>query len=320
MKRKFKILNMADISICPNVFDPLKGIAETVTMLPDEKKLNEIIQNFDAYFASLRIIIDKDILDKAENLKVIATPSTGTDHIDVDYAEKKGIEIISLKNDTEFLDGITSTAELAWGLLLSAVRKIPWGFDAAKSGAWARDAFRGHQLSGKTLGIIGYGRLGRIVSQYGKAFRMNVVACDVKEITPESHVKMLSMDELLKVSDMISIHIHLTPENRELINETSFNKMKKDSVLINTSRGAIIDEKAFLKALESRRLSAAGIDVIDGEWSDNLKEHPLMSYARTHDNLVITPHIGGVTHEAQIMTIAYTVEKLLNVLGHENEI
>jgi D-3-phosphoglycerate dehydrogenase len=301
---------MADISFCPQVFEPLKDIADIVTLNPDLKTLKGNIREYDVYFASLKLVLDRDILDMAENLKVIATPSTGTDHIDVDYATAKGIEIITLKNDTEFLDGVTATAELAWGLLLAAIRKIPWAFDAAEDGIWARDLFRGHQLAGKTLGIIGYGRLGRMVAQYGKAFRMNVVACDVREIRPENQVKMLSLDELLKISDVLSIHIHLTPENRGLLNEAAFAKMKNGAVLINTSRGAVVDEKAFLNALESGKLLAAGVDVIDGEWDDNLREHPLIRYARTHDNLVITPHIGGVTFESQTMGLEHAIGKL----------
>jgi D-3-phosphoglycerate dehydrogenase len=311
MKRKIKILNMFDISPCPGVFDVLDENMEVLSIPGDDRrKAKDSIREFDACIASLKIILDKEILDEAANLKVIATVSTGTDHIDVEYAKKRGIEIISLKDDIKFLDSITSTAELAWGLLLAAVRKKPWAFDAAKEGVWARDLFRGHQLSGKTLGIIGYGRLGRIVAQYGKAFRMNVIACDLKEVSPESHVKMVSMDHLLESSDVISIHVHLTPENRGLINADSFNRMKPGAVLINTSRGAIVDEKAFLVALETGRLSAAGIDVIDGEWNENLKEHPLIRYSNTHDNLVITPHLGGVTFEAQKSAVEFTVLKL----------
>jgi D-3-phosphoglycerate dehydrogenase len=307
---RYKILNMADISICPQVFDVLKDIADIVTLNPDLKTLQGSIRDYDVYFASLKLVIGKSILDRAEKLKAIATPSTGTDHIDVEYAKSKGIKIISLKDDTEFLNGVTATAELAWGLLLAAIRRVPWSFDAAKSGVWGRDAFRGHQLSGKTLGIIGYGRLGRMVAQYGKAFRMNVVACDVREVNPEAHVRMVSIDELLKVSDVISIHIHLTPENRGIINRAAFAKMKKGAVLINTSRGAVVDEKAFLDALESGQLLAAGIDVIDGEWNENLKEHSLIRYARSNDNLLITPHVGGITFESQAMGLEQAVKKL----------
>jgi len=157
---------------------------------------------------------DREVLDQATRLRAIATPSTGLDHIDVAYAARKGIRVISLRDETELLDSITATAELAWGLLLAVVRHIPWAFDAAKRGHWARDEFRGHQMSGKTLGVLGYGRLGRMVAEYGKAFRMRVLACDVREMAPEDGVEMVSFETLLRESDILTIHVHLTEETR----------------------------------------------------------------------------------------------------------
>jgi len=219
-----------------------------------------------------------------------------------------------LRHDTEFLDSITATAELAWGLLLATVRRLPWAFDAAKAGHWARDGYRGHQLSGKTLGILGYGRLGRIVAEYGKAFRMRVIACDVREVKAADGVQMVDFDTLLRESDVLSLHIHLTEENRGIINAETFAKMKLGAVLVNTSRGAIIDEKAFLDALLSGRLGGAGVDVIEGEWDEDLSRHPLIRYANEHENLVISPHIGGVTHESQRMVYEHTVSKLVDYL------
>lgn len=317
MKRKLKILNMADISVCPDVFESLDDIAETVSMLPDKKMLKENIQDCDVYFASLKIVVDREILDKAANLKVIATPSTGTDHIDVKYAKQKGIEIISLKDDIKFLENITSTAELAWALLLSSIRRIPYAFDDVRKGNWERENFRGIQLSGKTLGIIGYGRLGRIIADYGKAFRMKILACDVIKVFPSKDVCLVDMGTLLKEADVISIHVHLDESTKGLIDFTCFRQMKKGVVLINTSRGAVIDEKAFLKALESGHIGVAGIDVLDGELERNIKKHPLVKYAVFHDNLIISPHIGGVTSDSQQMVFEYTVKKLRNMLINE---
>ena len=149
-------------------------------------------------------------------------------------------------------------------------------FDAAKAGHWARDEFRGHQLSGKTLGILGYGRLGRMAAEYGKAFRMRVLACDVRKVEPAEGVEIVDFERLLRESDVLSIHIHLTEENRGLINTGAFAMLKPGAVLINTSRGAIVDEQAFLEALLSGRLAGAGVDVIEGEWNENLADHPLI--------------------------------------------
>jgi D-3-phosphoglycerate dehydrogenase len=253
---------------------------------------------------------DREVLDRATRLRVIATPSTGLDHLDLEAMRQRRVALISLRDDTEFLDQITATAEMAWCLLLAVVRRLPWAFQAAQLGVWARDRFRGHQLSGQTLGILGYGRLGRMMSDYGKAFRMRVLACDVRPVEPASGVEMVPFGRLLAESDVLSIHIHLTDANRGLINAAALARMKPGAVLLNTSRGAIVDEQALLAALESGRLAGAGLDVIEGEWRDDLARHPLIRYSLTHQNLVISPHVGGVTFESQSMAYSRIAEKL----------
>jgi D-3-phosphoglycerate dehydrogenase / 2-oxoglutarate reductase len=305
---------MADIAACPDVVGPLAAIGEVVTLAADQAVLQERIGEFDAYLASLHVRADRAVLSSAPHLRVIATPSTGTDHIDLAAAREHGIAVLSLKDDTQFLNQITATAELAWALLLATVRRLPWAFEAARRGRWARDEFRGQQLSGKTLGILGYGRLGRIVASYAAAFRMPVLACDRKAVPPSPGVREVTFDTLLRESDVISIHIHLDENNQKLINRQALAKMKPGSVLINTSRGAILDEPALLEALRRGPLAAAGVDVIDGEWAEHLENHPLIQYSREHDNLVITPHIGGVTHQSQRMAFSHTVEKLKQFL------
>lgn len=304
---------MADVPFILDQFKILDEMAIVQHEKPDQEKLIELIPEFDAYFCSLNVQVTQEVIDNARKLKAIVTPSTGLDHIDVAYAASRGIDIIGLKTDYGLLDQLTATAELAWGLLLSVSRKIPWGFDAVKTGYWARDRFRGHQLSGKTLGILGLGRLGKMIADYGKAFRMNVLACDIQDIECEG-VKRVSFETLLQESDVLSIHIHLTPENAGLISREAIAGMKDGVVIINTSRGAIIDEKAFLEALESGKIGAAGVDVIHGEWRPDLEKHPLVEYARSHENLVISPHLGGVTFESQAMAYGYSINKLYSYL------
>jgi D-3-phosphoglycerate dehydrogenase len=232
------------------------------------------------------------------------------DHLDLEAMCRRQIALISLKGDTEFLDQVTATAEMAWCLLLAVVRRLPWACEAARRGSWARDQFRGHQLSGKTLGILGYGRLGRMVAEYGKAFRMQVLACDVRPVDLAPDVQQVDFDRLLAESNVLSIHIHLTPENRGLLNAAAFARMKPGAVLINTSRGAIVDESALLTALQCGHLLGAGLDVIDGEWREDLNSHALVQHANTHDNLVLAPHIGGITYESQRLAYTHTAEKL----------
>ncbi len=310
----WRVLNMADVSPFPEVLDSLRQTAEVVSLPADQQLLRDRIAPFDAYFAALPVRVDRTVLDQATRLRVIATPSTGLDHLDLQTMHERGIALLSLKDDIEFLDQITATAEMAWCLLLAVVRHLPWAFQAAQQGHWARDEFRGHQLSGKTFGILGYGRLGRMVAEYAKAFRMRVLACDVRPVDPAPGVQLVDFDRLLQQSDVLSVHVHLTSENRNLIDQAAFARMKPGAVLINTSRGAIVDEDALLSALQSGLLLAAGLDVIDGEWRDDLDRHPLIAYANAHQNLVISPHIGGVTHESQRLAYSHIADKLAHYL------
>ncbi len=309
-----RILNLLDLAPWPRVLRPLERVAEVVSLPPKRCTLEARLGEFDGCLASLHVRIDRRAMERAPRLRVIATASTGTDHIDTEVARERGIRVISLKDDTRFLNRITATAELAWTLLLAVSRRLPGATEAARRGNWARDAFRGHQLSGKVLGIIGYGRLGRMMAEYGTAFRMRVLACDVRPVVPAPGVRIVSFDEVLRKSDVVSVHVHLTDATRGLLGPKAFARMKPGAILINTSRGAIIDEPALLAALASGRLGGAGLDVIDGEWRPDLDRHPLIRYARAHENLVITPHIGGVTHESQAAAYARTISKLVRFL------
>jgi D-3-phosphoglycerate dehydrogenase len=312
---KLQVLNMADTAACPTVFAPLDGIAHVTSLPADSDYLREEITNYDIYFASLFVRLDNDIIKRAHRLRVVVTPSTGLDHLDIDALEAHGISLLSLKDDTEFLSQVTATAEMTWALLLATVRRLPWAFDAARKGRWARDEFRGQQLSRKTLGVLGYGRLGKIVAEYGKAFQMRVLACDTKNIKPAGGVQMVDFQTLLRESDVLTIHIHLTQPNRDLLNAHAFNAMKPGAILLNTSRGGVVDENALLQALQSGHLGGAGLDVINGEWEENLSKHSLIRYANEHQNLVISPHIGGATWDSQRMAYEHMVAKLRRYLG-----
>ena len=310
---KLRILCMHETQPYPYVLDPLSDIADIVTEEPDQQALIEKISGYDAYMCALSVRVNAEVLANAERLKVVSTSSTGTDHIDLDLCAQKGITVLDNKKDIDLLKDITCTAELGWGLLLGVIRHIPWAYDAAKQGFWARDVFRGHQLNGMTYGVLGMGRLGTISAQYANAFRMRVLGCDVKQIDLPD-VEQVDLDTLLRESDVISIHVHLTEETRGMIGRNEFAKMKDGAILINTARGAILDETSLLEALQSGKLGGAGLDVIHGEWSKDLYHHPLIQYARAHDNLLIVPHLGGVTFESQATTMLHTARKLADWL------
>lgn len=307
---EWRVLNMGDVDEFPEVLDPLRKVSEVVSLPADAKVLGQRIGEFDAYLATLHVQVNRAMLQAADRLRVIATPTTGLDHLDMETVQERGITVISLQSDIGFLNHVTATAEMSWCLLLAVLRRLPWAFAASCEGHWARDRFRGHQLAGKTLGVLGYGRLGRMVAQYGKAFRMRVLVCDRRPVEPAPGIERVNFERLLSDSDVLSLHVDLTAENVGLVNADVLARMKSGAVLVNTSRGQVIDEAALLAALESGRLGAAGLDVIDGEWRTDLDQHPLIRYANTHENLVISPHIGGVTYESQRMAYTHTAKKL----------
>jgi len=306
---RLQLLNMADIGACPDVFGPLAELMDVVNVPADRATLANLLPQFDFYCAAIGVPVERALMERASRLKAIVTVSTGLDHIDLECAAARGIEVLSLRGETAFLDSVTSTAEAAFGLLLSVARRLPAASAAAARGEWARERFRGHQLSGMTLGVLGYGRLGRMMAEYGRAFRMRVLACDVKPVEAPDWVSMVPLERLLEESDAVSIHVHLTPETRRLIDARAIARMKPGAILINTSRGAIVDETALLAAIEQGHLAGAGLDVIDGELGEDVTQHPVIRYARKHENVVVTPHIGGVTLEAQAAAFRYMVTK-----------
>ena len=309
------IVCAADLSHIPQAHAELARCGKVRYVSATPEALAEALPSADAYYASLDVVLTGELIAMASQLRAIATPSTGLDHIDLEAAAGRGIEVLGLKDDRELLDGITATAELAWGLILACARRFPESIDASRKGAWARDAVRGHQLAGKTLGILGCGRLGTMMGQYGQAFRMRIIGCDTRNVEMVGvEFERVDLDRLLCESDVLSIHIHLNEENRGLINREAFAKMKPGAILINTSRGAIIDEEALLDALKQGPLAAAGLDVIEGEWREDLEQHPLIEYTRSHGNLVITPHVGGVTFESQEMAYSAAARKLAEYL------
>lgn len=256
----------------------------------------------DVLVVRLRHRITDAWLARMPRLKIIATPTTGLTHIDCDAAKKRGIKIISLRG-ASFLKGIPSTAEEAVGLMLALMRHIPWAFEDVKKGRWNRDGWKGRQLMGKTLGILGFGRLGRIVARYARAFGMRVIATDPRVSKSEmgsTGVAKVDAETLFKKADIVSIHASLTDETRDLVRKKHLRMMKKTAYLINTARAEIMEQGALEKALEKKWVAGAALDVLRDEdgAGGHLKKDPLWRYAKTHRNLLIVPHLGGATYEA----------------------
>lgn len=305
----YKILNT--ITEYP---EQAKEVIETLGSVhyqqPTQEGLLACIGEYDIVMVQLGLNLYKEALDRATNLKVIATSTTGLDHIDVEYAKEKGIAVISLRGEDAFLRTITGTAELAFGMLIDLARRSPWAFGSVKNGVWNRDLFRGHNMSGMTLGIVGLGRLGTLMAQYGKAFNMNVIFVDPNVDNPL--YKKTSLDEVLQESDAISIHVHLKEDTENMFDVRALAKMKPSAYLINTSRGKIVNEEAVLEALQKEKIAGYGTDVLAGELDFDGKafsDYPLVEHAKTHENVIVLPHIGGMTVESRIATDLFIAKK-----------
>ena len=315
MATRYRVLSMFGGAGGANL-DPLREVADVDEQEPSRRFLLDHIHEYDAYLVALKVPIDRELAQRgaAGRLRLVYTPSTGLDHLDLDALAECGIEMRCIKTEYGLLEQITATAELAFALMLAAARKIPAAHNAAMTGHWARDVFRGRQLSGKTLGVLGVGRLGSMMVEYGRGFRMNVIGCDPNPRKAIPDLPYLPFDEFAARADVITIHIHLTPENEQFINADRIARMKDGVILVNTSRGRIIDEAALLDALRAGKVGGFGADVIDGEWRDDLASHPLIAYARDHDHATIVPHLGGVTWESQAMSHRFVAEQLAAII------
>lgn len=283
------------------------------TVVPFER-FDEQLSEADALVVGLEIELDKALLDRAPRLGVIATRTSQLRHIDLDEANRREIAVLSIDAGDPELQETTSTAEEAFALVLALARHIPWAFDAVKEGRWDRARYGGRELQGKTLGIVGHGRLGRMVAGYGRAFGMRVIAHDP---AGAGDVESVSLHDLLGLADVVSIHCTFDETTRGLLGASELALMRPDAVLVNTARGEIVDEQALLAALESGALAGAAVDTLAGERGDgsHVADHPLVRYARSHENLLVLPHLGGATAEATERTQLLISRKLVEHLA-----
>ncbi len=272
--------------------------------------------NYTGLWVRLRHRIDAELLDAAPGLKFVATNTTGLTHVDLEELERRKIALFSLRGETDFLTEIRATAEHTVALLFALLRKIPAAHQHVLAGGWNRDLFAGRELHRKTAGIIGYGRLGRIVARYLQAFGMNVLATSpqLQQADCDPGVRAVSLQTLLAESQIVSLHANYIPANSKMVGSAEFARMQPGSWFINTARGELVDEAALLAALESGQLAGAALDVLDNERATGMPEHPLVKYARKHDNLLLTPHLGGNTPESLAKTEEFLAEKLIAAL------
>jgi phosphoglycerate dehydrogenase-like enzyme len=296
---KYNILSTINLEYCKKELKELKKLSNITYIINPKKRIDDKIRNIDIYISGAGTKVDKQFIRNAKKLKAIFSPSTGTDHLDLKEIKKKKIKLFHIAKERKLLDGFTATSELTFGLLLALNRKLIPAYKESAKGSWPREKFIGKQLYKKTFGILGYGRLGKISSNIARGFGMKVIANDIKKIKTKN-VDMVSIKNLFKKSDFISIHIHLNNKTEGLVNKKLLQLMKKTAMLINTSRGKIINEKDLLYFLKNKKIGGAALDIINGEWlsKKKLKIHKLIIHQKKNDNLIIVPHLGGSTFES----------------------
>lgn len=272
---------------------------------PPEDILAKSVRGVHGLIVRSKPLVTRRVIEAADSLLVIARAGVGVDNIDVEAARARGIEIITAPEAST-----QSVAELAVGLMIAVSRKIAFCDRRIRGGEWPKKYAEGTELYGKVLGIIGAGRIGSAVARIAKyGFNMKVVYYDIARnprIEEELGATYVSLEELLKTADIVSIHVPLTPETRHLINEERLKLMKRSAILINTSRGGVVDTSALLKALNEGWIAGAGLDVFEEEPLP--PNHPLTRL----ENVVLTAHIGASTHEAQERAGVEVAEKIVN--------
>jgi D-3-phosphoglycerate dehydrogenase len=247
--------------------------------------------------------IDKDLLEDT-SVCIINSASTGLNHIDLDYCKKNNIQIQCHKNDFELINQLPSTSELAFGLLLDLMRNITLSNNITKKDkTWDYLPFVGQQMKDLKVGIVGYGRLGKMMVKYCKAFEADVYIYD--PYSDESNIDTLN--ELFDICDVISLHVHVTDETKYMIDYNLLCKNVK--YLVNTSRGEIVKETDVIKALHNNKLWGYGADVIEDEF-DNISKSPFFYLENSKLNCIFTPHIGGMTIQGQTKAYKWSIDKL----------
>ncbi len=279
---------------------------DLINSFENDKKLKYIFVNPNAqgYF------LDEEILSKL-NLRGINTCSTGTNHIDLDYCFKNNIFLTSLKNDLELINKLPSTSELAFCLMQCLNRKILMcSNQVIDELIWDYRNVMGNQLAGQTVGCLGYGRLGKIFCNQLEGFNVRIKVCDNdKNVNIPKKYERVDIDELFSSCNSIAIHIHSNPQNLNLVNDKLLNNTLKDFVLVNTSRGDICDESAIVRRIIDGKMGGYGTDVLKTEFT-NIKKSPVLQAALEKKyNIIITPHVGGMTYEGQTKAFLYALKK-----------
>jgi len=273
---------------------------------PSEERLVELVKDVDAIIVRSKPRVTRRVIESAPKLKVIARAGVGLDNIDLEAAKERGIKVVNSPGASS-----RSVAELVFGLLFAVARRIAFADRRMREGVWAKKQCLGTELEGKTIGIVGFGRIGYQVAKIANAFGMRVLLYDPypnEERSKEVGGKFVDLETLLSESDVVTLHVPLVEQTYHLINEERLRLMKSSAILINAARGAVVDTEALVKALREGWIAGAGLDVFEEEPLP--KDHPLTKL----DNVVLTPHIGASTVEAQMRAGVQVAEQIVEIL------
>jgi len=300
------------VLVCDSIdqvgIDSMKRAGLTVHYKPEigPAELISSVKEYDVLIVRSRTKVTGEVVDAAPKIKIIARVGVGLDNIDVKAAEARKIKVINAAEAAS-----TAVAELVIGLMICLARSIARADVETKRGNWVKKDLMGIQLSGKYLGIIGVGNIGRNVGRMARALRMNLVGYDPfpinREFISETGMIVTDLNTLLESVDFVTCHVPATPETKHMLNSERLSKMKSTSWLINTSRGDIIDENALYESLKAGRLAGAALDVFE-------VEPPANKQLLNLTNIVCTPHIGAQTKEAQVLASTVIAEKVIQIL------
>ena len=303
------------ILICDNLNQQVYKELETIGDCVDISKSNSKDKDLANHIKDCEIVVirsatklTKEVLDKAEQLKIIARCGVGIDNVDLDFAKSKSIFVTNSPSAN-----LISVVELTVALIISVSRKLSLADSHLKKGEWNRSQFLGNELYGKTLGIVGFGKAGRLVAERMKSFGMSIVFYDPYVTDWNGSEESIKLDDLLRTADVVSIHVIKTKDTENLISKDMLDLLKPSSVIINTSRGGVLDEDYLFELLESEKIFGAGLDVYSNEPPKNV-------YRYNGLNLVTTPHIGASTNEAQLKAGLETIENIKKILAGDESV
>lgn len=272
------------------------------------QELVDRVGDYDAIVVRSRTKVTREIFEASNKLKAVARAGVGLDNVDLEAAREQGVEVLNSPEAPS-----NAVAELVLGLMLSLARRIPLADASMKRGEWIKRRLTGFELQGKTLGIIGFGRIGYTLAKKARALGMRVVAYDViidklMRVMEEAGAESCSMETLLSDSDFVTVHVPLIPQTKHMIGAREIKAMKDSAYLINASRGGVIDEEALKEALESRKIAGAALDVFEVEPPQDISLIGMK-------NMIAVPHIGSATVEAQAANSIIVAEKLIDLFS-----